>query len=303
MVGVQALMTAVRDRTKVAGVRDDRVQDRLRAVRRPRPILDRRRERALTERQRELLDQLGHLFEEGFADLTMAEIAGRLSCSLRTLYALAPSRDELVLVVVDRNLWKVGRAARDAIGSNAIGGRRIGDHAIGDHGIGDHAVGQGSGAADVAPLDALRAYLATATVAVQATTSAFSRDLAAVPAARQLGSEHDEYLFEITRTLLDLAVERGEIHGVDTAAVARVLAGMGSFFSRPAVIPTLRGSPKEAADEVVDLVLRGLRADTPAGHRSTCVGGRGIGGGDGHRNDDETDVHATDRGDRHDRRG
>ena len=204
-------------------------RERLRSVRRPRPLLDRARERALTQRQRELLDQLGPVFDEGFADLTMAEIARRLNCSLRTLYALAPSRDELVLIVVDRNLWEVGRTARDAIGP------------------------------ELAPLDALRAYLGAATVAVSRMTQAFSRDLAAVAVAQRLGDAHDEYLFEVTRTLLDLAAERGEIVDVDTTAVARLLAGLGSFFSRPAVIPTLRSSPKEAADEVVDLVLRGLR--------------------------------------------
>jgi hypothetical protein len=55
-------------------------------------------------------------------------------------------------------------------------------------------------------------------------------------------------------------VERGDIPDVDTAAVARVLAGLGGFFSRPKVIPTLRSSPKAAADAVVDLVLRGLAA-------------------------------------------
>ena len=212
-------------------------QERLRAVARPRPLLDRTRERALTERQRELLDQLGPVFDEGFADLTMAEIARRLNCSLRTLYALAPSRDELVLIVVDRNLWEVGRAAREAIGP------------------------------ELAPLDALRAYLAAATVAVSGMTEAFSRDLAAVAAAQRLGDDHNEYLFDVTRTLLDLAAERGEILDVDTSAVARILAGLGSFFSRPAVIPTLRSSPKEAADEVVDLVLRGLRPTDPGGRR------------------------------------
>lgn len=204
-------------------------QQRLRAVTRPRPLLDRARERALTDRQRQLLDELGHVFDDGFADLTMAEIARRLNCSLRTLYALAPSRDELVLIVVDRNLWAVGRAARDAIGP------------------------------ELAPLDALRAYLEAATVAVSHMTEAFSRDLAAVAVAQRLGHDHNEHLFEVTRTLLDLAVEQGEVGDVDTTAVARVLAGLGSFFSRPAVIPTLRSSPKEAADEVVDLVLRGLR--------------------------------------------
>jgi AcrR family transcriptional regulator len=214
--------------TSAPDVTVDETQRRLRAVRRPRPVLGRGRERALTERQRELLDHMEHLFANGFAGLTMAGLAARLNCSLRTLYALAPSRDELVLIVVDRSLWRTGRVARDAIGD------------------------------DLAPLDAVRAYLEAATVAVSGWTEAFARDLAAVPAAQQLAGEHNEYLFAVTRTLLDLAVERGDIPDVDTAAVSRVLAGLGGFFSRPDIIPTLRSSPKEAADGVVDLVLRGL---------------------------------------------
>jgi len=208
----------------------DEMRQRLGAVRRPRAIMGRDRERALTDRQRQLLDKMEHLFAGGFATLTMAQLAARLNCSLRTLYALAPSRDELVLVVVDRNLWRVGRAARDAVRE------------------------------DLAPLDAVRAYLEAATVAVGGWTEAFARDLATVPAAQELEEGHNEYLFDVTRTLLDLAVERGDIADVDSAAVARVLAGLGRFFSRPRVISSLGSSPKEAADEVVDLVLRGLRS-------------------------------------------
>jgi AcrR family transcriptional regulator len=200
------------------------------AVTPPQPVMSRERERALTARQREILDQLSDLFDEGFADLTMAEIAARVNCSLRTLYELAPSRDELVLTVVDRNLWRIGRTAREAI------------------------------QADMAPLDAVRAYLRAATVAVSGTTEAFARDLATVPAAQELRDAHSEYLVAMTRRLLDEAVERGDIPPVDTAAVARVVAGLGREFSRPEVIPTLRSSPKEAADAVVEIVLRGLQA-------------------------------------------
>jgi AcrR family transcriptional regulator len=215
----------------------DEMRRRLRAVRRPQPLLGRDREQALTERQRQLLDQMEHLFAGGFANLTMAQLAGQLNCSLRTLYALAPSRDELVLVVVDRNLWRVGRAARDAIRE------------------------------DLPPLDAVRAYLEAATVAVAGWTEAFARDLAAVPAAQELEEGHNEYLFNVTRTLLDLAAERGDVADVDSAAVARVLAGLGRLFSRPRVISSLGSSPKEAADEVVDLVLRGLRCRDREGNR------------------------------------
>ena len=183
----------------------------------------------LTARQRELLDQLGGVFDGGFADLTMAELAARLNCSLRTLYELAPSRDELVLVVVDRNLWRIGRTAANAIDP------------------------------DMAPLDALRAYLRAATEAVSGTTEAFARDLAAVPAAQRLNDDHSDYLIAVTQSLLDLAVERGDIDPIDTAALARVMAGVGRDFSKPEVLATLRSSPKDAADAVVDILLAGLR--------------------------------------------
>ena len=84
---------------------------RLRTVPAPRPVMDRGREERLTDRQREVLERLGDLFDDGFVHLTMADIAGRVGCSLRTLYDLAPSRDELVLTVVDRNLRRIGRSA------------------------------------------------------------------------------------------------------------------------------------------------------------------------------------------------
>ena len=202
---------------------------RLRSVHRPTPVLSRDRERALTARQREILDQLGSIFDDGFADLTMADLAARLSCSLRTIYELAPSRDELVLVAVDRNLRRIGRTAASALD------------------------------AEMAPLDALRSYLEAATVAVAGITPAFARDLAAVPDAQRLSDAHSDYLVAVTRRLLDLAVERGDIPDVDTGAIARVMASLGRDFARPEVITTLRSSPKDAADAVVDVTLRGLR--------------------------------------------
>ncbi len=135
------------------------------------------------------------MFDSGFADLTMAEIASRANCWLRTLYGLAPSRDELVLAVVDRNLWRVGRKAMDAISSWMI------------------------------PTEAIQAYLEAATEAVSDMTERFARDLATMPAAQRLGDFHADYLVAITRRLLEMAIERGEIVALDTGAAARVMAG------------------------------------------------------------------------------
>jgi AcrR family transcriptional regulator len=197
-------------------------------VERPRPVLGRDREEQLTERQRTVLRQLDAMFRDGFAELTMAEIAARAGCSLRTLYALAPSRDELVLMVVDRQLWRIGGAAQ----------RTIAD--------------------DMAPLDAIRAYLRAAHVAVSRSTDAWSRDIGTVPAVRALVDSHNQYLVDVTRTLLDTAVARGDIADVDTGAVARVLAGLGRSLADPDVARTLRSEPRQAADEVVGILLQGL---------------------------------------------
>jgi AcrR family transcriptional regulator len=214
--------TAVEGRTAV--------EECIRSVPAPAPWLSRDREAALTDRQREILDQLGHIMEGGWADLTMADLAARLNCSLRTLYELAPTRDDLVLTVVDRHLWRVGHRATSSVTGT-----------------------------EVAPLDALRTYLRAATVAVSGLSPAFARDLAAMAAAQRVEDAHNDYLVAVTRALLDLAVERGEIEPVDTAAVARTMAGLGRDLSRPEVMATLGSPPKDAADSIVDLLLRGLR--------------------------------------------
>jgi AcrR family transcriptional regulator len=160
----------------------------------------------------------------------MATLAKRLNCSLRTLYVLAPSRDELVLMVVDRRLRRIGRAARAAV----------------------HP--------DMSPLETLRAYLHAVTVSLMGTSDEFARDLAAVPAVNRLIVDHNEYVFAITRRLLELAVEQGEIPPIDIPAFARVMAGLGWGLTRPEAKSLLASSPKAAADSLVDVIIRGLRS-------------------------------------------
>ena len=217
----------------VAAASSTELVARLRTVPRPLPVLARDRERQLTDRQREILDTLSELFDSGFADLTMAEIAGRANCSLRTLYTLAPSRDELVLIVVDRMLWRVGRSASGAI---------------------DPAM---------AALDALTAYLQAATEVVDAMTAPFARDLSLMPAAQRLAAAHEEYTVAVATALLDLAVESGEISPVDTAAVARVMASVALLLSRPEISSTLSSAPKPAADSIVAIMVAGMRHGPP----------------------------------------
>ena len=200
-------------------------------VRPPKPLLSAEAERQLGARQLELLDELEEkLLGEGLADLTMAEIAALVSCSLRTLYGIAPSKDELLLTVVDRRLRCIGRAAIEGL----------------------HA--------SMRPLDALRTYLQAANAAVQPEALALSADLAKVAGAGRLFDAHETYLTAVTQSLLDRAVAEGEIAPVDTASVAHVLAGLGREFARPEVAEIAQASPKETADTISEIILQGLLA-------------------------------------------
>lgn len=208
----------------------DEVLTRIARVARPQPVMTRETYAALSDRQREILSDVGILFADGFTHLTMADIAAKLNCSLRTLYTVAKSREALVLIVVDRNLWAIGRIARDAI------------------------------VPDMEPLDAIRAYLRAANVAVASITETFAKDADSTPAAQALHAAHNDYLASVTQALLNEAVRRGAIARCDTAAVSKVVAGLGRQFASAEMISTLRSSPKKAADDMAEVILLGLEA-------------------------------------------
>ena len=206
-------------------------RQRFPGVRAPRRLLTPDAERGLTERQREVIDALeGLVVASTLSELTMAEIAARVNCSLRTLYGIAPSRDELVLMVVDRRLHRIGRAAIEAVDAS-------------------HS-----------PLDALRAYLGAVSEAVQPTAVAFTEEFANVAGAARLLDAHERYVMAVTRSLLDRAATEGLIRPVDTAAFAHVLGGLGREFARAEVAPSLGASPKATTDAVAAIVLEGLIA-------------------------------------------
>jgi AcrR family transcriptional regulator len=200
-------------------------------VRAPKPLLPIETERRLTARQLELLDELEELVaKESMAELTMAEVAAHTTCSLRTLYEIAPSKEELFLTVVDRRLHRIGRAAVESLD------------------------------AAMSPLDLVRAYLQAANEAVQPQADSFALHLADFPGGKRLLDAHENYVIAVTQSLLDRAVAEGQIPPVDTASVAHVLGGLGREFGRPEVADVAERSPKATADSITEIILRGLVA-------------------------------------------
>ncbi len=200
-------------------------------VRAPQPLLDPEAEKRLTDRQKEILDELETAgAEEGFSSQTMAEIAARMNCSLRTLYGIAPTRDELLLTAVDRRLRRIGRKAIEKLDPT------------------------------LSPLELLRAYLRAANAAVQPQTLTLSRDFSAVSGSRRLADAHENYVISVVQKLLDRAVAEKQIQPVDTAAVAHILGGLGREFTKSDIVDVIDGTPAEAANQLLDLLLRGLSA-------------------------------------------
>ena len=193
--------------------------DRRRAVM-PRPLLSQRAEERLGPRHREVLDAIERLFlDEGFAGISVRELAASVGCSRRTLYDLAPSKDELVLVVLDRFLHRVGRTALEAISADAGFGERI------------------------------RAYFMGA-VELQRLSQSFADDLADDPAARRLFDRHFRYVMAVTEDLVAAGIDSGEFRPVSPAVVAGILAGSGLYFNQVEI-----AADGDAVQEMLDLVI------------------------------------------------
>ena len=63
--------------------------------------LNAKRQEAFTKRHHEIIEDLEKMLEKGVPDLTMSQIASNLKISLRTLYEIAPSKEELIIMITD----------------------------------------------------------------------------------------------------------------------------------------------------------------------------------------------------------
>lgn len=205
------------------------VPESVAANRRPRPLISQRAESQLGARHRQVLDQLEALFlQEGFSGFSVRELAAHVGCSRRTLYELAPSKDELVLLVFDRFLHRVGRQALDSIDPSRSFAEQIRAYSLGG-------------------------------AELQRITQVFGDDLADEPAARRLFDRHYGYVMAITEQLVQRGVSAGEFRPVSPAVVAGLLAGGGQFFSQPGVQADIGLGFEQAVDEMLELIVRAIQ--------------------------------------------
>ncbi len=190
--------------------------------------------RTFTRRQEGILDDLERIvLRDGFRQLTVQELARRLRCSRRTLYELGPSKNELVLLVVDRLLQRIGHQAMGKL-------RRLDD-----------------------PVEKIHAYVYMASTALRPGTAAFSADVAASPAAHRVFREHYRFAVSVVAHLIQEGIDRGLLPAANPQLVAEVLYAGLERLADPGVLALTGLTNAAAMQQLFDLVVYGLARGAP----------------------------------------
>lgn len=182
-----------------------------------------------TPRQAQLLDELVALvLADGFAGLTLDDVAARLHCSKSTLYGVAGSREQLVRAAVVAFFTRATAAVEDALAG--VGGHR----------------------------ERVAAYLRAVATQLRPASHAFVTDLAAFPPARAVYERNTAIAARRVQELIADGVAAGEFRDVHAVFVADVVASVMVRIQARQVAAATGLDDAAAYDELADLVLHAI---------------------------------------------
>lgn len=186
--------------------------------------------RVLSARRRDdLLDRLLQVFlAQGFASLTVEDLALRCHCSPGTLLAVAPDVAALDRAVVAHFLTRTAEQAEQRVGAVAEPGGRPGE------------------------------FLAGIAAALAPASNAFFRDLERFPAGRQLYETATRRWAERVRELLREGVRAGRLRDVQASFVGDTVAAVTVRISSGAVLLSTGLDDARAYAELAELVGGGV---------------------------------------------
>lgn len=183
-----------------------------------------------TTRRAELFDELiDLLLAEGFAHLTLDDIAARLKCSKSTLYTLARSKEQLVRAATIKFFQ---RSADDV----------------------ETAVAATSG-----PRERIIAYLTAVGDALSAASARFMADLDAFAPAHDLYVQNTRIAARRVGELIDQGVAAGEFRDVHAAFAADLTATMMARIQQGEVRAATGLDDTHAYRELAAILTRGIR--------------------------------------------
>ena len=191
--------------------------------------LTNKRTKIYTKKHHETIEDLEKLLEKGVPDLTMSEIASKLKISLRTLYEIAPSKDQLILMTMDNILKRLGKHALDSV-SNIQ-----------------------------SPIEKLEQYLFIVNQAVGPKFNIFLKDIEKINSSKKMADYHENFISNYTQKLLDDAVKINEIKKIDTKAFSILLGGIGREFLKEKNRFLISNSPEESAHSITSSILNGIK--------------------------------------------
>ncbi|MAR94834.1 MAG: TetR family transcriptional regulator [Gammaproteobacteria bacterium] len=184
--------------------------------------------KSFTKRHYEIIDDLEKMLEKGVPELTMSQIASNLKISLRTLYEIAPSKNQLIIMIMDSILRKLGRHALDSI-SNIK-----------------------------SPLKRLEKYLYLVNQAVGPKFNTFFRDIEKIEGLEEVADYHANFITNMTEELLNQAIQIKEIQNIDSKAFSILLGGIGREFIKEKN-KLIDSSPEESANSITSIILNGIK--------------------------------------------
>jgi AcrR family transcriptional regulator len=182
--------------------------------------------RDLTPRQQELRDALVDLvLAEGFRHLGVDEVAARLSCSKRTLYALAGSREQLATLAVREFFRRATEQVEEAL--VRVRG----------------------------PAQRVSAYLTAVAAALAPASRAFHDDVARFAPAHEIYERNTEAAARRVRELLEEGRRAGAFRATPTAFIAEVVTSTMRRISSGEIEQATGMTDAEAYAELGRLVL------------------------------------------------
>lgn len=184
-----------------------------------------------TRRRTELFDALVDLFlAEGFAHVTLGDMAARLRCSKSTLYMLATSKEQLVRAATVHFFRRATEQVEAQIASVPTARERI------------------------------TAYLSAVGTALQDASGQFMADLDAFPPAREVYDTNTRIAARRVKEMIDEGVAAGEFRDVHAAFAGDLAATMMVRIQQRAVRDNTGVDDAAAYRELAAILTSGISA-------------------------------------------
>jgi AcrR family transcriptional regulator len=185
-----------------------------------------------SDRQKELLAELEKLFfASGFRTITVDDIAAKLKCSKRTLYEIAPSKQELFILVIESWLERI---------------RHLGWQGALQHDD---------------PEQRIMAYLEPGVAETRSTSRQFLADLQSYRPALALLEAHQAQRTNVLMEIVEDGIRRERFKPFHSALVAEIFLAAVNRINEPAMLERTGVEFSQAFEELFRILTTGLFRD------------------------------------------